>query len=751
MPSFAHIGRPTPLEDGREKVLGALQYAPDLAIAGTLSARFVTSPHAHARIIRIDDDAALDVEGVTAVLTAPDLPDLRPTSRHRLLLARERVIFVGQPVALVLATSEVAAQDGVEAVVVDYEPLPAAITMDDAVADDAPLVWPDGMPGESEEAGAHGADIEGDDEEERALSNVANEVNFGRGDVDAGFAAADTIVQRTYTASMVHQNYLEPHATIVRPDPTTGGATIWTSTQAPFYVREQVAAALDVPESDVRVITTPVGGGFGGKFLLYEPLVALAARHVNRPVRLVLTRMEEMLAGNPSPPVRIHVKLGATSEGDLTALEAELTFDGGCYPSSPLGIAALMLGSYYQVPNMRVAGTEVLTFKPSSGAYRAPGAPQATFAIESAMDELAGTLGIDPIAFRLRNASEPGDPMAHGKPWPGMGMKQVLEAVREHPVWQSRGELPDGHGIGMAIGGWPGGTEPAAAVCTLNRDGTLHIHVGSVDLTGTTTGFKILAAETFGIDPQRVRIHSDDTDTAPYAGAAGGSKITYTVGPAVIQAAQNAREQTLTIAAEEFEASFDDLEIVDGAVQVRGAPEKNMPLAEIAGTTMQFGGRYAPIFGHGRHADTTQSPAFCAQLVEVAVNRDTGDVDVRRLVAVQDVGRAINPLTIEGQIMGGAMQGLGWALHEQLVYDERGQLLTASWMDYTVPRVEHSAPAVDTVIVEVPSDHGPYGARGVGEPPVIATAAAVANAIFAAAGVRPTDLPMTSQRIREQL
>ena len=741
------VGRPLPLHDGGEKVTGRMRFTPDVHVPGMVHARLVTSPYAHARVRAIRTEAALQVPGVVAVLTARDLPDIPPRNRHTLLLARDRVIFMGQPVALVLAESEAAAEDAAERVEVEYEPLPAAMTIEDALAPDAPVVWPEGLPGASEEAAAHGADVEGE-EEQATHPNVAQTVHFHRGDVRQGFAEADVVVEYTFTTPWVHQNYLEPHATLVQPDPATGGATVWTSTQAPFYVREEVAAIRGVPEADVRVEVMPVGGGFGGKFSLYEPLVALAARHVGRPVRLVLTRMEEMLAGNPAPAMRCHARLGAKRDGTLVALEADLTFDGGCYPSSPLGIAALLMGSYYNIPHVDIRGREVLTFKPSSGAYRAPGAPQATFVIESLVDEVARRLNLDPLELRLRHAARPGDPMVHGKPWPSMGLREVLEALRDHPAWQRREEARrQGRGVGIAVGGWPGGTEPAAAACRLERDGTLHIHVGAVDLTGTRTAFIQMAAEVFGIAPEKVRVIVGDTDTAPYAGAAGGSKTVYTLGPALIAAVEEARRQVLAIAADILEAAEADLEIRDGYVQVRGAPDHRVSLAEIASKTMQFGGRYPPVFAHGRHADRTQSPGFSAQLAEVSVDEETGQVRVHRLVIVQDVGKAINPLTVEGQMHGGAMQGIGWALTEAMRYSEDGQLLTATWMDYTVPQVEHLPEKVETVIVEVPADHGPMGARGVGEPPVVPTAAAIANAVRDVLGVRPTSLPLTPEAL----
>lgn len=744
---FTHVGKPHPLLEGRRKVMGRVQYTPDVTLPGLLHARLVLSPHAHARIVAVHTGEARALPGVVAILTARDLPDIPPTARHRLLLARDRVIFAGQPVALVIAESEAIADDAAERVQVEYDPLPVAMTMDEALAPDAPAVWPEGVPGASEEAAAHGADVDGEEEAPRAR-NVAQTVHFTRGDVEKGLSEADIVLQYTFTTPWVHQSYLEPHATVVQPDPVTGGATVWTSTQAPFYIREEVASILGVDESLVRVVIMPVGGGFGGKFILYEPLVALAARMLGRPVRLVLSRLEEMLAGNPAPATRFTVRLGAREDGTLTALDADILFDGGCYPSSPLGIAAVLLGSYYRFPHLDIRGREVLTFKPSSGAYRAPGAPQATFVIESLMDELARRLEMDPIELRLKNVSRPGDPIASGRPWPGMGLAEVLERLRDHPAWQEREQArAHGRGVGIAVGGWPGGVEPAAAACTLHRDGTLHVHVGAADLTGTATTFALLAAEVFGITPDKVRVITGDTDTVPYAGAVGGSKTTYTLGPAIIQAAREAREQVLAIAAEELEAAVEDLEIVNGEVRVRGVPGKGLALAEIARMSMRFGGKYPPIFGHGRHANTVQAPGFCAQLAEVSVDEETGLVRVHRLVIVQDVGKALNPLAIKGQMIGGAVQGLGWALHERMVYDSSGQLVTATWADYHLPTAEDVPPAVDTVIVEVPAEHGPLGARGVGEPPVIPTAAAVANAVRDVTGKRITDLPITPDKV----
>lgn len=749
MENFNSIGRPKPLLDGKEKVTGALRYVPDLALPGTLHLRFVTSPYAHARIDNIDTTAALALPGVTAVLTAADLPDIPPTTRNRLLLARGRTLFAGQPVALVVAESPTAAQDAVDQVWVEYEPLPAAVTLDEALAADAPLVWPGGAPGESGEAAAHGADVGGESQEKRP-SNVTRQSDFRRGDVEEGFAAADVVVEHTFTTAMVHQNYLETHAVLIQPDPLTGGATVWSSTQAPFYVREQVAEVLGVAETAVRVVATTPGGAFGGKFLLYELLVALVARKFGRPVRLALTRGEDLLATTPAPAARLHLKLGARKDGTLTALAADLTFDVGCYPSAH-AIGAFMLGSLYRIANFDLHYTEVMTFKLSAAAYRAPAMPQVTFALESLIDEAARKLQLDPLALRLQNCIRSGDLLANEKPAPTIGMEQVLERLQAHPAWQNRHNArAAGRGVGVAVGGWPGGVEPAAASCELHRDGTLQVKVSSADLTGTPTGFALIAAEAFGIDPQKVGVVRGGT-TMAYSGAAGGSKITYTVGSAVLKAAQEARVQTLEIAAQEFEADVADLEMVADQVRVKGVPDRAMTLSDIAKMTMRFGGKYAPVVGNGRHADPDSAPTYCAQLAEVEVDEETGEVRVQRLVLVQDVGRAINPLAIRGQMAGGAMQGVGWALYEQMHHDEQGQLLTGSWLDYAVPHFEDAVPQMDLVIVEVPSERGPFGARGVGEPPVIATAAAVANAIADGSRARLTSLPMTPPRVLDAL
>lgn len=744
---FAVIGRPRRLDEGRAKVTGEARYGTDVSLPNMLHVRLVLSPHAHARVLSMDKAPAEALPGVVEVVTGSDLAglDVVPRSRARSLLAQDRVIFAGQPVAAVLATSEAAAADGVDAVVVDYEPLPAVIDPSSATEPDAPQVWPNGLPGEDwDEAGMHGIEAEGEADAPE-LRNVSSTVRFRRGDVEAGRRQADVIVRYTFRTPMVHQGYLEPQAVVAAPTPVGGGMTIYTSTQAQFYVRSEIADVLGVPESDVVVAPTTVGGAFGGKFLLLEPLVAILARRQRRPVRLVLTRTEEFLTGTPAPQAEFQVEAGARRDGTLTLLQARVVFDSGAWPGTPVSIACLLLGGYYQFPNLAIDGVEVLTNKPAVGAYRAPGAPQATLVIESVMDELARRLEVDPIDFRLRHASQEGDPMPNDSPWPHMGLKACLEELRD--VTADDPEPGPHEGAGIAVGGWPGGVQPAAAACQLSGDGTLTVSVGSVDISGTHTGFAALAAEAFGVSPERVRIVAGDSASAPYSGGSGGSKITYTVGTAVMRAAEEAREQTLSVAADYLEARLDDLVIDGDAVHVRGVPDQRVTLAEIGAMSRRFGGRYEPIFGHGRSAITARAPGFAAHRAVVSVDPATGEIRLVAYTAVQDVGRAINPLTIRGQMHGGAAQSIGWALREEMIFSEPGNLLTGTLLDYALPRIE-DVPSLTIHIVELPSPEGPFGARGVGEPPVIPGPAAIANAVRDAIGVRPVVFPMTPERVR---
>jgi CO/xanthine dehydrogenase Mo-binding subunit len=479
---------------------------------------------------------------------------------------------------------------------------------------------------------------------------------------------------------------------------------------------------------------------------LIEPLLALLARRIDRPVGLELTRTEEFLMGRGAPGATVDLELGADAEGRLLALRAEVVFDNGAGPGGLGSLAGLLLGGAYRLPAYQITAVDAVTNKTPVTAYRAPGGAQVFFALESAMDELASRLGQDPVELRLRNASREGDPRPDGRPWPRIGLVECLEAAREHPLYVA--PTAAGEGVGVAVGAWGGGLEPAAAGCRVEPDGTLLLHLGSVDISGTDTTLAMIAAETFGVSPERVRVQTGDTTTAPYAGMAGGSKTVYTVGPAVQMAAADARRQVMEIAAEELEAAPEDLVVVDGRVQVAGAPGRALEVGYLAGLAAQFGGRYPPVLGQGRTAVSAQSPMFTVQLARTAVDAETGLWKLTGYAAIQDVGRALNPPEVEGQIHGGALQSLGRVLGEELAWDADGQLQTASFIDYGMPSIDQ-APDIQVTLLELPSPHGPFGAKGVGEPPAVPAPPAVTNAIHAACGRRLATLPADFLRLFE--
>jgi CO/xanthine dehydrogenase Mo-binding subunit len=743
------IGVPRPRIDAPEKVTGATRYAADGWVHGLLHARLVLSTEAHALIRSIDVEAAREVPGVVAVLTAADLPTATGASdRTAEPLAREEVVFAGQPIAIVVAETEAAAEDGAELVAVELEPLDVVVDVEAAMAPGAPLARrpSEGAGGDLESIHA-GVDHGTEDEPAEPLSaNVLGRVHRADGDVAAAFAASTAVVEGTFRTPWVYQAYLEPQTATAWQEPN-GTLVVSTSTQGTFVTRSELARAFGLPEDRIRVLAEPLGGAFGGKFALIEPLAAGAALALGRPVRLALTRTEDFLSMNPVSAQVTHLRIGALEDGTLTGLEARMIVDRGANAGWGLeGITSSLVAGPYRWRAHDVVGYGVLTNRFTFGAYRGPGAPAAAFALETLLDELAATLGLDPIELRLRNAVVQGDVAISGTPYATIGAVEVLERIREHPLWASRHELPEGEGVGMAVGHWPGGNEPAAAVCRVDKDGTMTIVTSAVDMSGVSTGFAAIAAATFGLEPEKVRVVLADTATGPYAGASGGSKITYTVGTAVLRAAEAAREKLLAAASEELEIAPDDLEVVDGVVRAVGAPDRSISVAEIASKALRFGGRYEPIEGHGGSAQTSGAPSVAAHLAHVRVDRETGEVTVLRHVVAQDVGRALNPALVEGQMRGGVAQGIGWALYEELAHDEDGRLVTTSFMEYAIPNAER-VPEIETLIVEVPAPDGPFGAKGIGEAPVVGAPAAIVNAVAAATGARLRELPMTPARV----
>jgi CO/xanthine dehydrogenase Mo-binding subunit len=756
MTTYRAVGKPITRVEGTHKVTGEAVYAADVQLPGMLHCKLLRSPYAHARIKRLDTSKAEALEGVVRVATAADMPTFearRLGNRAFNFLASDEVVFYGQPIAAVVARDVATAEEALELIEVEYEELPAVLDPLAAMQEDAPLARKPVEEVDRSEARGH-VSVEMQEQGQAKPSNVVSQAKFTRGDVEQGFAEADVVVERTWRSAMMHQGYIEPHVTVADYDAASGELTIWTATQGQFFVRDQVSIMLGIPETKVRVIGLELGGGFGGKISLTQPLVAHLARLVGRPVKLVFTRKDDLLGATPSPQCVVELKTGMKRDGSLTAIKAKVVYDSGAFPGAPAVVGAILIGGYYEFPNLEIESYEVLTNKVSVGAIRAPGAHNVTFAIEGHIDMMARQLGLDPLEVRLKNAVDKGSEMPSKAQYPSIGLKQCLEAVKNTEIWRSRGQRRevDGkrRGVGLAVGGWLGGLQPASAHVELNGDGTITVVVGANDITGTNTSFAQIAAEELGVPLEMVNVVTGDTKTAPFAGMSAGSKTLFTVGRAVKAAAEDARQQLFAIAAERLEANPADLESVDGEIRVKGSPEKSISFRRLAGITTGFGALYPPVVGRGAITARQQAPGFTAQVCEVEVDTETGEVTLLRWATAQDAGFAINPLSVSGQMQGGTTQGIGIGLWEEMVYDDQGRLLNPGLLDYRMPTAA-DVPDIETLIVEVPSDDGPYGARGIGEPSIVPGAAAIANAIEDAIGVRVTEAPITPERILRAL
>lgn len=743
MSGTTHLGKRRKLIEGPEKVTGNARYAADVTLPGMLHARLVLSPYPHARLGGVNTEDARAVPGVVAVLTGQELNGGRtPHSRPSLLLAEGEVVFSGQPVAVVVARTEAAAADGAALLDVDYDPLDSVDDLERAEADEL-HVWPLGTPSASSgQASLHGG--EAASAQVAAPSNVDERRVFQRGDAPAALNDAHVVIDRTYRNARVHQAYLEPHAVVAQPGVRAGEVTVYTSTQGQYAVRSEVANALGLRERDVHVVPMTVGGGFGAKYGILDALVTAVALHVNRPVRLVLTRSEDMLTTTPTPETSIRVRVGADAHGRIVGLDVRAVVENGVFRFGHAGIIATVIGGMYRCEHVRVETVELLTHRAPVGAYRAPGVPQALFALESSVDELARALGADPLEFRFANAVEGGDLTGTGRPWPDIGLKACLERAREHPLWRARGQAPN-EGVGLAVGGWPGGFSPAGAVCRVDSDGTVRLHVGSVDISGVHSSMVLIVAETLGVHPDLVEIVQGTTDSGPYAPNSGGSQVTISLGGAVLDASRQVREQLRDLAAAQLEAHRDDIELVEGRARVKGVPSREVTFGQLARLGERLPGGPGPVVAEGRASLKGGAPGFTAHLVRVRVDPDTGVVTPLDAVTIQDVGFALNPLLVEGQVHGGTAQSLGIGLYEGLHF-ESGAPANPNFLGYVFPRAA-DVPPLEAVMVERPSEHGPFGARIVGEPPITGGAAAVANAVRDAVGVRVTELPIASETV----
>ena len=727
--------------DGLDKLLGTATFTADLTLPGLLHARLLLSAHAHARILRIDTSAAEQLPGVYAVLSARNTPPYRFGSEFpdQELFARHKVLHRGEVLAAVAAQDTAIAEEATRRITVEYEPLPAVVDVLAAVQPGAPILHED----LAHYPGVNPAHVSG---------NICYRSSVAWGNVEEGFAQADRIYEHTFRTSTVHQGYLEPMASVAQVEPG-GKVTVWTSTQSTYTVRSRIAQLFDLPYNQVRVIVPHVGGGFGGKLqTVLEPYCVLLARATRRPVKLVLSREEEFFLAKPRSASAITLKTGVTSDGRLTARQATLYFDTGfsCHPRS-VQIGPQVIRGPYNIPHVRFDGLCVYTNKMGCGSFRGPGGIQAHFASESQIDMICSDLGIDPVELRRRNGVQMGHISSAGVPLRQVGMQAALEAAAQHAGWS----LPKAHGKrgrGVACAEWRlGGGRGSGAWVKLNEDGTVMVSAGVTEIgSGSSTALVQMAAEVLGVRPERVTLVSGDTETTPYDTLTAASRVTVAMGNAVTRAATDVREQLFHLAADRLEAHPDDMTLEDSRVFVKGSPERGFSLGDLAVYAQTLGP--GPVLGRGAFSSRMPQSLHCygTQIVEVEVDEDTGEVNIVRIVAAHDVGRAINPQGVEGQIQGGVTQALGHTLMEQITYDADGTPAMQGFLDYKIPSAM-DLPNVEAVIVEVPDDEGPFGARGIGEPPILALAPAVANAIYDAVGVRITSLPITAEKVREAL
>ena len=737
MPDFKVLEQNHPRIDAWEKVTGRATYAGDVYLPGMLNCKILSSPRSHARIVSLDTSKAEALPGVRGIITGRDFPDVHFGSgalKDRYIMARDEVYHIGEPVAAVAADDELTAQEAVGLIEVEYEDLEAVVNPLDALKPGAPSVHPD-----LESFEGYGFTLEG--------GNICTLLDADRGDVEQAFRDADFVFEDTFRSQGINQGFLEPMACVASLEPN-GRLTVWASTQGPYQVRAQLAQVLGIPLSNIKIIAMELGGGFGAKLrLAFEAFPALLAIKTGRPVKLVNTREEVFTLNGPRHPVTNYLKTGVNRDGAIVAREAFSIFDVGAYlgagPNSGIGHG---LGAY-NIPNFRLRSYGAYTNKIYVGSYRASGVADMTFAVESHMDIIAHKLGIDPLEFRLRNAIKEGDTAVNGSAVPKNGLEETLMAVKERLGLPK--VLPEGHGVGIALCEWRSGSGPSTASISVNEDGTISLLTGSVDISGSDTSLASIAAEALGIAIGQVIVAKRDTDLAPFTGPSGGSRIVYSQGKAVEMAAQDVRDKLLTLAADRLGVPMDALVCADGQVYVQDNPPQGFTLGRLA--AMSVNSRTGPIVGNASLSTMPYAPVFSTQAAEVVVDKATGQVKLTRYVQCQDVGVAINPMAVEGQLEGGAVQGIGRALTEDMQFDpQTGAVRNPSFASYLMP-LALDLPELETILVRVPSDDGPFGARAVAEPPGFGPPAAIANAIFDAVGVRIRELPLSGERVLNAL
>lgn len=740
--NYKTIGTRPVRHDGVDKVTGRAIYGNDVQLQGLIEGAILRSPVAHARIKSIDTSAAEAFPGVLAVATSADFPDPEdkvadlgegPVNLAHLsanCLARDKVFYKGQAVAAVAARDVHIAEEALSLIKVEYELLPVLTWVLDAMEEGSPLLHEDLRTNEMGKK----ADTP---------SNISDHLHFEQGDPDTAFENAHLVVEREFKTQTVHQGYIEPHVATAHWN-QDGHLTVWASTQGAFSAREQTAETLALPVSKVTVIPCEIGGGFGGKIPIYlEPVAAVLSRKSGRPVKIQMTRDGVFEGTGPTPASFMRIKVGVDEAGKILAAEAWLAYETGAYPGGVIGPGCMCVFSCYDIENARVDGFDVCVNKPWTKAYRAPGSTHVAFAMESVVDEIAEKLEMDPIELRLLNAAKEGTKRVDGPVYPRIGLVETLEAARDHDHYQSPLEGPN-KGRGMAAGFWFNIGLKSSVTAHVNNDGTVTLLEGSTDIGGTRTSIAMQMAETLGIGAEDINPKVADTDSVGYTDITGGSRVTFATGLAAIEAGKDIISQMKGRAARLWECEEGEVEFADA---VFSQDSNSITFAELCGKLSSTGGLITARASVDPQGFTN---GFAVHICDIEVDPETGKVDILRYTALQDAGKAIHPSYVEGQMQGGSVQGIGWALNEEYLFDEDGRMLNPTMLDYRMPTAL-DVPMIDTVIIEVPNPSHPFGVRGVGEPPIVPPPPAIANAIKNATGVRMTELPMSPPRVFEAI
>ena len=731
---FKYIGTRPNRPDGLDKVTGRAKYGADFNAPNMLHAAVLRSPHAHARIVKIDTSKAEALSGVKALVTRADFPTGLKGEDFYLqenTIAGDRALYDGHAVAAVAATSALAAKDAIKLIEVEYEILPHVTDVDEAMQPDAPVIRegaqdhsvPDGLP-----------------------PNIVSYMDFGHGDLEAGFSEADLVMENTYKTEAAHQGYIEPHACVGQLG-QDGKGDMWICTQGQWFIRKMCTAVLGLEASQLRVTPSEIGGGFGGKTTIFSEALSLALSRKagGRPVKLVMTRSEVLRATGPTASASMDVKIGMKKNGKMTAASAVFRMQGGAFPGmAPTGMALECAFANYQLPAVHHIGYDVLSNRPKSAAYRAPGSPMAAFAVESLVDEMCRELSLDPIEVRLLNGSKEGTKSSFGPTFRKIGLIETLEAAKSHPNLKVK--LGPNQGRGIASGYWMNHGGETSISMALGEDGTVTLSIGTPDIGGSRASMALMVSETLGIPYEDVRVNVVETGSLGVNEPTHGSRATFATGKAAVEACNEAIKEMCRRAADKWGIDPEAIDWFDGAAHPAGPNAGDFPPMTIKEIGRKMGRTGGPISGH--HATTYggAGESFGTHVVDLEVDPETGRATILRYLVVQDAGRAIHPSYVEGQFQGGAAQGIGWALNEEYIYGKDGRLQNAGFLDYRVP-VASDLPMIDTVIVEVPSDSHPFGVRGVGETGIAPPLPAIANAIADATGKRLRHLPISPPKV----